>query len=338
MKINSFIACLLAAIATLAVGASSASSAEPVKIRTGWINVPSGLVPVIFKKDGIARHLGRSYTLESTRFIASTTALTALANGELDIAVLGFPAVGFAIENAGMEDLRIVADETPDGVKDHYSVQFFVRNDGPTKPNELKGKVLATNGQGSTVDIAMRLMMRKHGLEYPRDYTIIEAPLPTQKGLLLDKKADLIISLPPFCYDPELLKNARPLFTQKDSLGISELAVWAAKADVLKTKRAALVDFFEDYLRGLQWYADPTNRQEAIRIISDFTKVPAANFESWLFTEKDFYREPTAKPDLAALQRNIDATAELGFLKKKIDIRKYTDLTLMDDALKRLKQ
>jgi sulfonate transport system substrate-binding protein len=337
MKFNIWLTKLFA-VAFFAISmVSTAFAAEPVKIRLGWINVPSGLAPIIFKKEGIARHLGKSYTLETTRFPASTTALTALADNELDIAVLGFPAIGFAVENAGMDDIRVVADETPDGVDGYYSVQFFVRNDGPTKLEELKGKVLATNGQGSTVDIAMRMMMRKHGLNYPGDYTILEAPLPAQKALLLEHKADLIISLPPFCYDPELLKNARPLFTQKDALGVSELAIWAAKADVLKAKRAALVDFFEDYLRGLRWYADPANRKEAIQFVSDFTKVPAAGFDSWLFTKKDFYREPTAKPDLDALQRSLDATTEVGFLKHKIDVRKYTDLSLMDDALERLK-
>jgi NitT/TauT family transport system substrate-binding protein len=312
------------------------AAAQAVPIRTGWINTPSSLLPIMFKKEGVTRHNGKSYTFEATRFNASTLALTALAGNDIDIAVLGFPAVGFAVENAGISDLKIIADESPDGVDGYYSVQFFVRNDGPTRVEDLKGKVLATNGLGSSVDIAMRRMMREHGLEYPRDYTIIEAPLPAQKALLAEKKADLIISLPPFAYDPELLKFARPLFTMKDAMGVSELAVWGARGDVIAKKRAALVDFLEDYIRATRWFIDPANRQEAINIAASFTKIPAAQFDSWLFTKKDQYRDPSERPDIAALQRNLDTTHELGFLKTALDLKKHVDLTMLDEAAARL--
>ena len=42
-------------------------------------------------------------------------------------------------------------------------------------------------------------------------------------------------------------------------------------------------------------------------------------------------------PNLEALQRNVDVTRELGFVKKQIDIKKYADLTLIQEAAKRLK-
>jgi NitT/TauT family transport system substrate-binding protein len=42
-------------------------------------------------------------------------------------------------------------------------------------------------------------------------------------------------------------------------------------------------------------------------------------------------------PNLDALQRNVDTTRELGFVKKKIDIKKYSDLSLVQEAAKRLK-
>jgi sulfonate transport system substrate-binding protein len=324
-------------IAVLLFTAWAASPAcAQVPIRTGWINTPSGLMPIMFKKDGIASHLGKSYSFETTRYTASTVALTALANNELDIAVLGFPAIGFAVENAGMEDLKVIADESPDGVDDYYSVQFFVRNDGPTRIEDLKGKVLATNGQGSSVDIAMRRILRKHGLEYPRDYTIVEAPLPAQKALLAENKADLIISLPPFAYDPELLKFARPLFTMKDSMGVSELAVWGARGEVIAKKRPAMVDFLEDYIRAIRWFTDPANRQNAIDIAASFTRIPASQFEDWLFTKKDQYRDPNARPDVAALQKNLDVTRELGFLKRNIDLKNHVDLSMLDEAAARL--
>src|SRR6267154_2412325 len=67
----------------------------------------------------------------------------------------------------------------------HYTNQFFVLKDSPIqKVADLKGKVVATNAVGSAVDIAMRAMLRKHGLEDKRDYTVVEAPFPTMKAML----------------------------------------------------------------------------------------------------------------------------------------------------------
>jgi hypothetical protein len=37
------------------------------------------------------------------------------------------------------------------------------------------------------------------------------------------------------------------------------------------------------------------------------------------------------------LQRNVDTTRDLGFVKKNIDIKKYADLSLVQEAAKRLK-
>jgi len=42
-------------------------------------------------------------------------------------------------------------------------------------------------------------------------------------------------------------------------------------------------------------------------------------------------------PNLDALQKNVDTTRDLGFVKNKIDIKKYVDLSLVQEAAKRLK-
>src|SRR5665213_574565 len=123
------------------------------------------------KKD-LALHMGQSYTLEPVLYRGTPPMITALANGELEIADLAYSSLGIAIQNAGLDDLRVISDEFQDGVPGYYSNEFFVLKDGPIKKVEdLKGKVVATNAAGSGVDIASRAMLRKHGLEDKRDYT-----------------------------------------------------------------------------------------------------------------------------------------------------------------------
>ena len=55
----------------------------------------------------------------------------------------------------------------------------------------------------------MRVMLRKHKLEYPGDFTIVEAQFPNMKALLADKKVDLIVGVKPFTMDPACRRSRK---------------------------------------------------------------------------------------------------------------------------------
>jgi sulfonate transport system substrate-binding protein len=57
----------------------------------------------------------------------------------------------------------------------------------------------------------------------------------------------------------------------------------------------------------------------------------------WVFTKTDEYRDPNMLPDLAALQRNVDLTKELGYAQSSFDVKAYSDLSMVEEAAKRLK-
>ena len=42
-------------------------------------------------------------------------------------------------------------------------------------------------------------------------------------------------------------------------------------------------------------------------------------------------------PDLVALQKNVDVAVDLGIFKSSVDVRKDLDLSLIQEAAKRLK-
>jgi NitT/TauT family transport system substrate-binding protein len=42
-------------------------------------------------------------------------------------------------------------------------------------------------------------------------------------------------------------------------------------------------------------------------------------------------------PDLAALQKNVDMTRDLGFVKTTLDVKTHTDLSIVEEAAKRIK-
>src|SRR5207237_8949320 len=157
--------------------------AEPVKIRVSWIAPISNWASLLLEKKELARHLGQSYALEPVRYAGTPQQITALANGELEIANLAYSTLPIAIQNANLDDLRVIADEFQDGVPGYYSQEYMVLSDGPIKKIEdLKGKVVAINAGGSAVDVATRNMLRRRGLEEKREYVLVVAPLPTVRA------------------------------------------------------------------------------------------------------------------------------------------------------------
>jgi len=324
----------------LSVASISRASAAPVKIRLSYV-VPGNWASMLFQQPGLARHLNKSYTFEAVRFQGTPQLIQAQAAGELEIAAHAYSSLALAIENAGMHDLRIIADEFQDGAPGYYTNEFFVAKDGPIKSVEdLKGKVIATNVAGSAVDIAMRAMLKKHGLQDKRDVTIVEAPFPTMPAMLQDGKIVMFPGVTPFSQDPKIREMTRTLFTQKDAIGRTQMVVWAAREPFIKTHREALADFMEDALRDERSYLDPKNHAEVVAIAARISKLPAAKWDSWFLKKDgergDYYHDHDGKPDLQALQGNIMAQHELGFIKSVFQIARYADLSLVEEAAKRL--
>jgi NitT/TauT family transport system substrate-binding protein len=258
------------------------------------------------------------------------------ATGDLDIAALAFSSFGLAIQNAHMDDLRVIGDLYQDGVDGYYANEYFVRADSPiARIEDLKGKVLATNGLGGAVDMALRKILRDHGREEKRDYQIVEVQFPNMAAALEEKKVDLAVMVLPFSLIAKEGGKVRPLFTMKDAMGETQTTLMAARQPFIEAHRAALVDFFEDWQRALHWYMDPVNRDEAIKIIADFSKEPPSAYAPWLFTKKDYYRNPDVVPNVKALQSNLDLQRKLGLLNIAIDVEKYADLSLVHEAAKR---
>jgi NitT/TauT family transport system substrate-binding protein len=330
-----FAAC---AVAALVVSAGNARSAEPAKLRVGWV-VPGADSPfLLYGKKGITKHEGVTYTLDAIHFKGTPPMITAMAAGEIELATFAYSSFALAVENAGMSDLRIIADVFQDGVPGWYTNPDVVLKDGPVKTIEdLKGKVLATNVTGSAVDMAVRAMLTKHHLDLNRDVTFVSVPFPNMKAELLEHKIDFMTAVLPFAYDPKLQEVSRTLFTQKDAIGRSQMIILCAREAFLKNHHAIVVDYLEDELRAQHWFTAPANHDEAVKLVAAFAKQPPARYKGWLFTHGDYYRDPHGMPDLGSLQANVDLQHKLGFLKAPLDVKKYAVLGPVEEAAKRLK-
>jgi NitT/TauT family transport system substrate-binding protein len=322
------------ALGALALAATA--QADPLKIRGAYVVPVSNWASLLVEKKDLARHWGTSYAFEAVRYQGTPPMITALATGELEIADLSYSTVGLAIQNAGIDDLQVIADEFQDGAPGFYSDEFFVRKDsGIDKIEDLRGKIAATNATGSGIDIAMKAMLRKHGLEDKRDYTTIEAPFPAMAAMLAEKKVDVAPGVLPFSLNPTLREVNKVLFTQQQGVGRTQMSMWTARKSFIDKNRAALVDFMEDVLRIERWCLDPKNHADVVAIAARLLKAPPERLD-WLFTKQDYYHDPDGKPDLDALRKNLEMTKELGFFAGSVNLGQHADLSIVEDAAKRI--
>jgi len=324
--------CAFILVALLATGAR----ADPLKIRIGWSTMPGHMIPVLYSKPAILKHYGKSYVVEPVLFRGSSPQISAMAAGEIDMGAFAPLVLDLAVTNARM-NVKVVADIVQDGVGDHHSETFLVRAaSGIGTVEDLKGKRIGTNAIGSASDTAIRAMFRKHGMQDKRDYTVVEVAFPNMPPMLEEGKIDMGTVLQPMTADLQASGQYRVLFRAKDAVGPSQLVFLAARGDFLEKNRTALYDFFEDHVRAMRWFTDPKNHDEAVRIVAEYMKQPPQNL-SYLFTERDYFRDPYLFPNIVNLQSSIDVAKEVGMMPTAIEVApKYVDLSFVTEAKRRI--
>jgi len=328
-----------ASVAALVCCTAVGASADPWKIRVGWVTTPTHMQPIIDELHNrhpeIFPNFGKTYTVESMHFQGTTPQIEALATNELDIAAFGPEALALAVDNAHL-DVRMIADVFQDGVPGYSSITYVVRKDSPIhKVEDLKGKVVASNAIGSFGDSAMRIMLRKHGLQ-DKDFTTVQANFNNMPAMLDEGKVDLINLLPQFRYMMTEQGKYRKLFTAEEGEGRIQAVLWAMRADALAAHRAQVVDFLADHIRAVRYLIDPKNHAETVTIVSAVTHGKPETLQ-YVYGKDDSYHDPNGKPDVAGTQRALDVELKYGLIKKTVKVSpKYVDLGPVEEAAKRV--
>lgn len=316
--------------------AAFSATAEPVKIRIQWSVAPAHITPLIPEAPKeIYRHWGKSYIVEPIRMRGSGPALQGVAAGEIEFGGMSIQALVRGVKRARL-DLTVIAQVMSNGVPGFATSEFYGRKGEFTSLKDFKGKIVAVNALGSTIDAAVQAQFGRIGMKPGRDFQVVEVRFPAMLAALESKRIDLTVLVTPFNFIAQRKGKFQQAFTMRDALGATETLQWIGKADFVTKNRAALVDFMEDNLRFRRWLYDPKNREQVLALVSKVTKRPAKNYASWVFTGNDSYRDPNARVDVARMQKNIDDLKRLGVLKETIDAKKHVDLSIAAEAAKRL--
>ena len=321
--------CIDALLALLAVAVClpSAIAQEPVKIRIG---THASISAHLFmqKKPELMKNMGKTYSVEWVRFAGSGDAMPALVAGKLD----GCLATPFPMANAIFQSrvpVTIVHQLLSFGFDGHYDDASVVRNDsGISKFADLKGKVVGVNAVGGTVDMGVRIMARKSGLNPETDLTVVEARPPFLAGMVRDNKIQSATLFQPFFQEAMAKGELKTLYTASDIYGgPTDYVFMAFEEKFLKANPRAVRDYIEDYLRAVNWALD--NRAEAVAIYAAEWKLPVPVVDSYLLTKSDYLVRRDGRLDAKNIQPIIDALAANKFLAQSFDVSKYMDLSYL---------
>jgi sulfonate transport system substrate-binding protein len=294
------------------------------------------LLSLFADKTDILKHYGRSYTVELIRFQGTSPMITAFAAKELDLGNLAYSSFALAVLNAGL-DIKILAEDLKSGVPGAFADTWAVLETSEIKSvADLRGKTIGINAFGTAVDLALRVMLKQHGMVDKKDYQIMEVAFPNQEAMLREGKIHAACLVQPFWSIASAKGGVRPIFNVHDALGPTQLVFLAGRTEFLTAHAPAVQDFFEDFLRFWQWILAPANRDAAVQLAAAFTKRPVEAYADWLLTPHDYYRDPDGLVDAVMLQRNVDQLHDMGFIKQRLDISKYLDLSYVRQAKQRL--
>jgi len=310
--------------------------AAPVTIRyaTGGGIGPNEMETIIYldwMQKNVLKGYGKDYVVDMTFTRGTPEAATLLAAGQADMATLSFAAFATSIlKNTVPGGMTIVSDNYQDGHKGFAENTFFVLKDSPIKTTQdLKGKIVGVNAFGSAVDLALRVKLKKDGIDPRKDLRIVEVAFPNQAAAIREKRIDAGVLILPFMNAETRKGDLRPLITGGDAFGPYSVIFQVVTNDFLKKNPEAVRAYLADYVRGLHWFYDPANRAKAVQLTAEFTKSPAEVLDSYFMTERDYFRDKNACVKLESIKTPIDAMHAEGLLDKPVNVADYINMSFL---------
>jgi NitT/TauT family transport system substrate-binding protein len=185
---------------------------------------------------------------------------------------------------------------------------------------ELKGKVISLGGAKDITRIYVERMLEPNGVK-PGEFDMVFAGATVARAsALLAGAVDAAILLPPFNFQTEAagFSNLGLTVDYLPDLPFSGITVnvrWANE------HKALLQRILAAHTRSVAWFEDGHNRNEAVRILADASKLKRDDVEkAYDFMRNGHFFEPTGKVSRSKLAGLAKAMLSLGDLSETIDI------------------
>ena len=312
-------------LSVLAVGfaGTRSTSAELTRIRIGYPSPSASFSPLfvaqeakLFEKYGLASELLYLQGIQITQVHVA---------GHVDFTVTGAPLpMRAAVEGA---DLTLAASSI-----DKFIYKLIVEP-GITKSADLKGKTIGITTVGSLPDVAIRLLLKKWGMNADTDVKLVQVGRMSDMVIALSgKKIDAGVISDPTSFQAEKIGMKRLLDMADEDVEFANVAVAVSRAYV-KSQRDVAVRFLKAYVEGTRRFM--IDKEFGIKTLSKYTgsrdqEILGKTYD--LFATKYLKRNPT----LSA--RGVEATlamiADRSPKAKERGAEEFMDTSLMTELVK----
>jgi NitT/TauT family transport system substrate-binding protein len=269
---------LIAVTVALTMAASVGRGQEKPLKRIYWgvtsISA-SNWIPWVAKEAKVYEKNGLDVELVLLRGSGQTSA--ALLGGSLFAAPVALPTVMLA--DLGGADLVNVAHTVP-GVQSKLLVKPEIK-----RPEDLKGKRIATSSLGSLGDFLFRYILRKHGLDPNRDVTWMSVGTPPERlQALVSGAVDASdLSYPSDAQADRL--GYRPLFDARKEVVYPSMSVVTRRKSIHED-RETVMRLVRSHVEGIAYFK--THKDFSLKVLSKYLRT---NDRELLEGSYDIYKQ-----------------------------------------------
>jgi NitT/TauT family transport system substrate-binding protein len=324
----------VAALTSLLAVASLRAQDSPVVVRAGHFPNLTHSQGVIGQATGwFDKALTPEARVEWKIFNAGPSAIEALFAGAIDLTYIGpNPAINGYVRSQG-EALRIVAGATSGGAA------LVVRADsGIQKPEDFRGKKIASPQLGNTQDVALRGWLKAHQLglrERGGDVQVIPVANPDQLTLFLKKEIDGAWAPEPWA--SRLIREAggRLFLDERDLWPNGQFVTThlIVSTRFLRERPGLLKKWIKAHVELTEWINE--NLPEAKRLLNQEIKRETGKALPAQVLDDSFSRlQVTYDPIRSSLMTSARWAFEAGFLgREPPDLSGIYDLSILNEVL-----
>ena len=304
------------------------------KIKIGWVYAMANAPVLVAMQKGYFKDQGVG--VEIKEFKSGPLVHQALSAGELDMAYIGSPPV-YHWYSRGLES-RILA-------KVNYGQAAIIsrKDSGVNKLQDLKAKKMAGVRKGSGMDVLLRgyVLGEAANLAPDKDLEIISMPSGNMDSAVDQKVVNAAFIWEPFTSKSLVRGNTQVIFDMNKAVPKYPWYIVMAMPDTLKNKRTAVVKVLRAHKKAVDYLNSKPNAGNGIiakafklGTVTDVngkkhkgTDVVAMARErlGWEYELKD--------DDIAFIQRLMNYSYSLGYIKKKLKAEDIIDTSFMKEAL-----
>jgi len=299
------------------------SRAAPVTLRIGYGGAAQEPLWLLIARPELGRGQGTNYTLEAIRFQGSDKRAQAFEADAIDLAAGGANGVIFAAAEG--VPARIIASISRESSRG-FSTGYYAKAQSSIRSvPDLKGRTVGINGFSTSGHLWLYAALGKHGLS-DSDVRIAPIPFSAMQEALAAGKIDVGEFPQPFA---ALLESELPvtrIFDAKYGMPFDEeLDVLIAKEAFLKRNAEAVRALLDDLREAMRFYLEKPREARQLLIDARMVRVSPAVYLGM----RDYYRDPTLRPDGDALMKMQEFQVKAGFQKNSIDVRALVDVSYL---------